>query len=36
MELAAASLGNRRAAADIVDACLDLVEDRRKVLNAKC
>ena len=29
METAAAALGNRRAAEDIVDACLALVEDRR-------
>jgi UDP-N-acetylglucosamine--N-acetylmuramyl-(pentapeptide) pyrophosphoryl-undecaprenol N-acetylglucosamine transferase len=35
MEASAAALGNRRAAADIVDACLDLVEDRRKVRSAK-
>jgi UDP-N-acetylglucosamine--N-acetylmuramyl-(pentapeptide) pyrophosphoryl-undecaprenol N-acetylglucosamine transferase len=36
MELAAASLGNRRAASDIVDACLDLVKDRRRVRSTKC
>jgi UDP-N-acetylglucosamine--N-acetylmuramyl-(pentapeptide) pyrophosphoryl-undecaprenol N-acetylglucosamine transferase len=36
MEIAAASLGNRRAAADIVDACMDLVEDRQKVRGARC
>ena len=29
METAAAALGNRRAAEEIVDACLALVEDRR-------
>ena len=28
MEAAAAALGNRRAAADIVDACLEMVEER--------
>jgi hypothetical protein len=29
MEAAAAALGNRRAAADIVDACLDLIGERQ-------
>ena len=29
MEAAAATLGNRRAAVEIVDACLALVEDRQ-------
>ncbi|MBU2026331.1 MAG: undecaprenyldiphospho-muramoylpentapeptide beta-N-acetylglucosaminyltransferase [Proteobacteria bacterium] len=34
MEAAAAALGNRRAAADIVDACLEMVQERE--ISAEC